>query len=201
MRSIEKRTYAVILRRLNQQFLDKSVQTADVVNVDFKHPEAAGRTITKWANAKTKGALKINKIDFAPSTKIALTSALYFKGKFVYTFQKAQPGVFYAPDGAVGVEMMNMKRKFRWGRLGNYAEWVAIPYESSDSLVIILPNPDRNIDVIIKGMTSGEIDSVMRDIDTESSKANVNITLPKFKLESTTSLITPLKKVIDLKFI
>lgn len=89
-----------------------------------------------------------------------------------------------------------MKRKFRWGRLGDYAEWVAIPYESSDSLVIILPNPDRNIDVIIKGMTSKEIDNVMRDIDTESSKANVNITLPKFKLESTTSLITPLKKVI-----
>lgn len=181
--------------RLNQQFLDKSVQNADVVPVDFKNPEVAGRTITRWATQKTKGALKLNKIDFAPSTKIALTSALYFKGKFIYSFPKAQPGLFNAPGRTVQAEMMNMKRKLRYGRMGNSAEWVAIPYESSDSLVIILPHKDLNIDVLINDMSAADIQSVMRELDTETSKANVNITMPKFKLESTTSLIAPLKKV------
>lgn len=168
--------------------------------VDFKRPEAAGRTVSQWAKSKTKGALKLNNIDFAPSTKIALTSALYFKGKFVYTFQKAQPGIFHAPERAVQVEMMNMKRNFRWGKLGNYAEWVAIPYESSDSLVIILPNAGLNIDVIIRDMTSKDIDGIIQQLETESSKANVNVTLPKFKLESTTSLVLPLKKVKAFSF-
>lgn len=186
----------MFIYRLNQEFLDKSINFADIVPVDFKQPQLAGQTISKWAKQKTKGGLKLNEINYAPSTKIALTSAIYFKGNFVYTFQPAQPGTFYTPNGNVVAQMMNMKRKFHWGEIENYAEWVSIPYESSDSLVIILPKENQNIDSVINKMKYRDIDTVVSNIDRESSKAEVNLTLPKFKIESTTNLVEPLQKVI-----
>jgi hypothetical protein len=181
--------------RLNQEFLEKSIKNVDVFGVDFKQPAIAGRTISKWAEQKTKGALKLNNVNYAPATKIALTSAMYFKGNWIYTFQPAQPGTFYTPSGPVQAPMMNMKRKFRWGKIGNYAEWVALPYESDDSLIIILPNEGQNVDYVMNLMSPRDFEKVVTSIDSESSKADVNITMPKFKLESTTNLIEPLQKV------
>ena len=99
------------------------------MNVDFKNPEAASRTIMKWANQKTKNGLKLKEINLAPTTKIALTSAVYYKSNWIYKFNPAQPGIFNSPNGQIQVPMMNMKRKFRWGKIGEFAEWAAIPYE------------------------------------------------------------------------
>lgn len=181
--------------RLNQEFLNEASKTADVVSVDFKQPSAASRTITKWAKEKTKGGLKLDELSFAPATKVAMTSAIYFKGNWVYTFQPAKPGTFHTPGGPVACEMMNMKRKFRWGKIGDYAQWTAIQYESQDSLIIILPNEGQNLDDVINRITASEIDDVMYRMDSDNANADVNITLPKFNLESTTNLIEPYRKV------
>lgn len=137
----------------------------------------------------------MNDIQFSPATKIALTSAIYFKGKFVYTFQEAKPGIFHSQNGPTQTKMMTMKRKFSWGKVSNFAEWVAIPYESSDMLVIILPKNGANVDNVISSMSSVDLGNIIRDIETDTSKANVNLTLPKFKFESTTNLVEPLQRV------
>ncbi|CRK86609.1 CLUMA_CG000446, isoform A [Clunio marinus] len=181
--------------RLNQEFLNKAVRSVDVVPVDFKQPEIAGRVISKWAKSKTKGGLKLKEVNYAPATKIALTNAIYFKGNWIYTFQPSKPGTFNTPTGPVQAEMMNMKRKFHWGEISNYAQWVAIPYESSDSLVIILPNEDQKIDYVMSLIEARDLENIIYNVDSDSSKADVNITLPKFKIESTTSLVAPLQKM------
>lgn len=151
---------------------------------------------------------------------MALTSAIYFKGKFIYSFQEAQPGFFYSPTGPVNSKMMSMKRKFNWGTLGNFAEWVSIPYESSgesdeiiaignsfkplsfvsDALVIILPNKGFSIENVMTTMNVQDLGNLIEAIDSDSSRATVNLTLPKFKLESTTNLVDPLRRVIILDF-
>ena len=171
------------------------MKTADVLKVDFRQPAVAGRTISRWAKSKTKGGLKLDDLSFSPSTKVALTSAIYFKGTFIYTFEDAQPGYFNSPSGRIQSKMMNMKRKFNWGRLGNSAEWVAIPYKSNDMLVIILPNKGKSVDDVISSVNPLDIGNMVENVDSESTKANVNVTLPKFKLESTTNLVDPLQRV------
>lgn len=70
-----------------------------------------------------------------------------------------------------------------------------MPYESQDSLIIILPNANYNVDTVINSLTYNEFDEVLYGIENEAKRADVNITLPKFKLESTTNLIEPLKRV------
>lgn len=179
--------------------MDRSISFADVVDVDFKNPGEAGKTISKWAKAKTKGGLKLNEVSYAPSTKIALTSAIYFKGNWIYTFEDAKPGDFFVQNGrAITVPMLSMRRKFRWGKIGDYAQWAALPYESGESFVIVLPNEGQDLDRVIARMGNTEFESIMTGIDSESTKAKLNITMPKFKIESTTNLIDPLKKVINL---
>lgn len=181
--------------KLNQEFLNEASKGAEVVEVDFKKPEEAARTVKNWATQKTKGGLKIDDISFTPSTKVSLTSAVYFKGNWVYTFQPAVPGVFHAPGGDIQVQMMNQKRKYRWGKIRDIAEWAAMPYESQDSLVIILPNEGQKIDDVIEQITHREIDDIMYNMGNERSNADVNFTLPKFTIESTTNLVEPYQKV------
>lgn len=185
--------------RLNKDFLEKSYHFADIVEVDFKNPSEAGRTISRWAKSKTKGGLKLNEVNYAPSTQIALTNAIYFKANWIYSFEDAVLGDFYTENGrAIRTPMLSMRRKFRWGNIGDYAQWAAIPYESSEAFVIILPNEGQNLDSVIDRMGIRELENIMNGIDVESTKAKLNITMPKFKIESTTSLIEPLKKVIFL---
>jgi len=181
--------------RINQEFLDRTVEYADLVTVDFRNPDAASRIINRWAKSKTKGGLKIKEVNYAPSTKMALASALYFKGKWVYTFEDARPGRFDSNNGPIETSMMTMKRKFSFGEIGSIAQWVALPYESSDSMVIILPNPGQNVDNVINSLSGQAIDQVIHEMESDDSRANVNITLPKFRMESTTSLVEPLKKM------
>lgn len=113
----------------------------------------------------------------------------------MYTFQEAKTGTFHAPNGQIQTKMMTMKRKFHWGKIGNFAEWVAIPYESSDMLVIILPKNGANVENVISSMSAVDLGNIARDIESDASKANVNLTLPKFKFESTTNLVEPLQRV------
>lgn len=149
------------------------MEKADVITVDFRNPQSAGDTITKWAKMKTKNGLKLNRINYAPGTKIALTSALYYKANFIYRFNPAQPGIFNTPNGQIQAEMMNIKRKFRWGKVGDFASWVAIPYESGDSLIILLPNEGRSLENVISVMTANNFADVLYDFDRDSTNVRI----------------------------
>lgn len=166
-----------MLCSLNQKFVDQADGKADIVQVDFKDSEATGRKFKKWVDQKTKGGLKINDISFDQSTKMALTSALYFKSTWIYKFQPAKKGIFKGPKGDVEVEMMQMKQQFRWGKIDDYAEWVAIPYESEDSLVIILPNKNKTLDDVMTTFNERALTEIMYDFDRDSADVSSQFVL------------------------
>jgi hypothetical protein len=64
---------------------------------------------------------------------------------------------------------VQFKRKYRWGKIGDIAEWAAIPYESEDSLIIILPNKDQTLDRLIQAMNEQVLVDVLYDFDRDSS--------------------------------
>lgn len=100
---------------------------------------------------------------------MVLASSIYFKATWIYTFQPAKPGIFNAETGPKEVQMMNMKRKFHWGAIGDYAQWASIPYKSEDSLVIILPNKNQTLDEVINKMGDRQLYDILGDIDREDS--------------------------------
>ena len=154
---------------MNQKFVDQADGKADIVQVDFKDSEATGKKFQKWVDQKTKGGLKLNDISFDQSTKMVLSSALYFKSTWIYKFQPAKKGIFKTPAGNVEVEMMQMKQQFRWGKIDDYAEWVAIPYESEDSLVIILPNKNKTLDDVMEAFNERSLIEIMYDFDRDTA--------------------------------
>lgn len=166
---------------MNEAFKAKAKGNAEILSVDFNNPEAAREIITKWATEKTKGGLDLTDFSYPASTKVALASSIYFKASWIYTFQPAVPGTFKTPNGEKTVQMMNMKRKFHSGEIGDYARWVSMPYKSEDSFIIILPHEGFTVDDVTEKMNERAFYNVLSDVDREDTMVRK---ISGFKLES-----------------
>ena len=80
---------------------NKNFSQAELAAVDFDNPSSA-QTINNWADKQTQGKIKdIVQYPFDPLTRVILANAIYFKGKWVKSFDRRQtgPGYFILPDG------------------------------------------------------------------------------------------------------
>jgi serine protease inhibitor len=92
---------------IEKSFLDlnRNFYGAKVESLDFaSNPAAAADVINRWVNQNTKG--KIPTIIGVPesNTRLTLTNAVYFKGKWASPFdpKKTQPRTFHLAGGASG---------------------------------------------------------------------------------------------------
>jgi serine protease inhibitor len=145
----------------------------------------------------TKGVIKRADIEVDSNTKMILASTIYFKGQWLFAFDKTQDSDFHLLNGeTVKVKSMNARRKYYSGRFSNLdARWAAIPYNSTEALIIILPNENSNIDDVIKNMNGLEFKEIIDDITGYPASNFANITLPKFKINSKIDLKGPLQKM------
>ena len=143
---------------------------------------ASENTINAWVEKQTQNKIK----DLIPpgtitgDTRLILTNAVYFKGDWKYEFKKkdTKKKEFFTPKKSVKVEMMFQKGGFGYSESLNY-QAIRLPYKGEkQSMVIFLPKEDMG--EMEKNLTNNEIKSLLR-----ASKANVNLHLPKFKLEYT----------------
>lgn len=109
--------------------------------------------------------------NFSPMTKLSLASAIYYKSEWQFEFPPSELGDFHTANGVKKVEMMSHEnREFNWGELGDYAEWLAIPYKSDDSLVIILPNQNSSIDQVMRNMDERAFTTLMYEVQGEDNE-------------------------------
>jgi serpin B len=181
---------------MNKDFMIKSSDKVDIVKVDFKNSATAANTIKKWATQKTKGKLDLSGITFPIDTKLALVNTLYFSGKWYFKFENVTQEDFNLGNGQkVKVPMMKIKKKYNYGKIGDIAEWGAIPYESREAMVIILPKEGTTIDQTIERLTNEDITNICDSARSDYTSAELTLSLPQFKLSSTTNLVEPLKKM------
>ncbi|KAJ3654859.1 hypothetical protein Zmor_014017 [Zophobas morio] len=164
---------------------------SDVQVLNFAENEAAAARINAWVEENTKEKIKnlINKNDLSASTRLVLVNAIYFKGSWMHKFNKelTRTGAFYINDiDSVGVQMMHTKRRFYYTideTLG--AQILALPYSNEDlSMLIILPYEKNGIAELEKKLTSANL----TEITQRMKHIEVNVTLPKFKIEQTIDL-------------
>jgi serpin B len=116
--------------------------------VDFAHsPSAALETVNAWVNAHTGG--RIDKIldEVEPSTRLVLTNAVYFDGKWQKRFSPAQPGTFRVAGSEVQVPMMSRDAKGVGFLAKPGAGWRAIelPYTGGRlAMRILVPTGDQS---------------------------------------------------------
>ena len=169
------------------EFLDitKKYYDAGFKEVDYvKAREQARQTINKWVEAKTNDKIKdlIKPDDLSPLTRLVLTNAIYFKGKWEIQFkpEATRPMPFYiSAKEKVDVPMMHQVAKFNYAE-NDQVQILEMPYTGGDlSMVVLLPKPGYEL-AKLESMLRPE---VIRSWLSQLSKEKVEVFLPRFKLE------------------
>lgn len=183
-----------------------SQSDVDVYYMNFTNPKTVQDKYNSWLNVATHGILKDIPLTVDPKAKMILSSVLYFKGEWLFAFAETKSGIFNVPGkGPVDVDMMTLNtKKFHYGHLsdGN-GEWLSIPYNSTDAMLILLPNKTKNVDVdkLVEITPITDITDIINIIaELYQPRTLVNITLPKFKIDTLLTLNKPLQNVITKKF-
>ncbi|MFA5769055.1 MAG: serpin family protein [Bacteroidales bacterium] len=167
---------------------------AQIEELDFFSPTAI-QTINDWCAAKTNG--KIDEIidEIPPSMVMYLINALYFKGTWTYSFDKAASysDRFYGDDGSSPLtDFMIQTETFPYldHELCQVAE---LPYgNEAFSMVLMLPKPGVHVDRMIKEfMNTQKWDIIAREL--KDSERKLTVSMPKFRFEYEKDLIPTLQ--------
>lgn len=158
--------------------------------VDFAgQTEAARKTINAWVENKTKDKIKelIKPRTLDSTTRLVLTNAIYFKGKWANQFKpdQTQEASFTLLGGQkASVPMMNQIGKF--GYMEANGIWVLeMPYVNNDlSMVILLPKKIDGVKELEKELMPDNLTNWLAGL----RKREVDVFMPRFKMTSEFSL-------------
>ncbi|WP_276254835.1 serpin family protein [Halomontanus rarus] len=170
--------------------------------VDFSgSPEEARQRINEWVEERTNDRIE----DLLPegsidaTTKLVLTNAIYFVGKWEYPFSEedTEPGTFTALDGTESeVPLMFQSTKLPYAEIAGH-QLVELSYANRDtSMVVILPAEGEDESGDENGFETFENEFTVDRLATmleETSTTEVDLTLPTFGIESEFSLVETMR--------
>ena len=168
--------------------------------MDFrKNPERARQEINKWVSEHTRDRIRDlippNGID--ATTRLVLANAIYLKAPWQTQFNDAltKPAPFHVHGGAaVEVPTMNKRAQFGYAKRDRFTE-VAIPYTGRDlQFVIILPDDVKALAAMESALTADTLAECAK-LETR----DVDLYLPKFKLEPPTIALADKLKTLGMK--
>ena len=170
--------------------LNKDNYGAGLNEVDFqKATEQARQTINAWVAKQTQDKIKdlLAEGFLTPQTRLVLTNAIYFKGKWDNKFMKEAtrdaPFQMNAKD-KVNVPLMTQTEKFNYFDGGTF-QALQLPYEGKDlSMVILLPQKVDGLAALEKSLTAEQLTTWLGKLH----KKEVIVSLPRFQLTSEFSL-------------
>jgi serpin B len=158
--------------------------------LDFMtNPEAARSQINRWTEEHTKEKIR----DLFPAgsldaqTRLVLTSAIYFYGKWQEPFvtSRTQPAPFTLAAGATTqADFMNQTSHFGYAETPN-AQILEMRYAGTGiAFDVLLPKTLTGVAELEKSLTFENLTGWLGDLPTR----NVQVSLPKFRAESEFSL-------------
>jgi serpin B len=185
--------------KFTTEYLDLLAQNygAGMRIVDYKNAsEEARKTINQWVSDQT--AAKIQ--DLLPQgsvtslTRLVLTNAIYFNAAWATQFEKSQTqnAQFTMLNGTtVTVPMMRQNAKFYKYVEGSNFKALELPYDGRQlSMYILLPQAAQ-FNSFDTALNSVQINSIIGSMQS----AAVNLTMPKFKIESELGLKKTLQEL------
>ncbi|MFA6282007.1 MAG: serpin family protein [Candidatus Omnitrophota bacterium] len=179
--------------------LIESYYGGGVTNLDFINDTENSRlTINNWVEEKTNKKIKnlIPQGIITTMTRLVLTNAIYFRGKWLMQFDEKNTveGDFkVTPENSVRVKMMKKTDKeaeFNYGETDKL-QILELPYDGQElSMLLLLPK-------------NGDLKSVEQSLDSQTLTALknklqmqwVNVFLPKFKFETKYFMADDLKEM------
>lgn len=166
---------------------------AGLEQVNFADEPTARKTINDWVEGHTNKKIK----DLIPSglldadTRMVLTNAVYFKGKWDLEFDKklTKDGPFTLADGKkADVPLMHRTGDMRYAES---ADWQAVDlaYKGGETVMtVILPKKVDGLADLEKKFSVDLLAGLTKGLRTQE----VTLTLPRFKAETQFTLRTPL---------
>lgn len=186
---------------LRDDYVDKArvYMNAEVKSLDFAGNSANGVSeINNWVEQKTDG--KISNI-FEPDTidrktVLVLASAVYFQNAWKKKFTSTKNASFcLTPTKHIDVEMMHQIGHFRYHKDENYEfSAVELPYKAGGfEMLIILPDRADGLNDLENAFLKNSKN--FAHLQGNLTVHDVTLDLPKFKFESSVSLVKTMEKL------
>lgn len=191
---------------LNQQYNKLAVNKfmTDIETVNFEaDPTEIQNEINSFVNQNTNGAIpKLLNEPLGSDSSLVVVNGIYFKGNWLHSFDEARTyrGHFTGSFATQSVDFMNtVTNRFKYGKIGDLdATALQLPYDQSNlAFLILLPNRKNLVDLTKK--LEEYTDSDYLRIAQQMHKQNVNVTIPKFTIESSYELSKVLNNVCIVK--
>jgi serpin B len=160
---------------------------AKLAEVDFEQAtEAARDAINSWTAEATDQRIPelVKPQILDPSTRLVLTNAIYFKGRWATEFDPAEtaPAPFTGPGGErVEVRMMHRKARFPYAETADL-QALELPYKGDAlSMVVLLPKRVDGLRKLEDSLASGTLG---RWLPAPEGRHDVLVYLPKFEIRA-----------------
>ncbi|CAB3243840.1 unnamed protein product [Arctia plantaginis] len=186
---------------LNQEFaaISRTVFNSEVQNIDFNKSTEAAAEINMWVEANTNNRIKdlVNPSTLTPSTAAVLVNAIFFKGNWQIPFEELSTrdrDFFVTKNKKITKSMMHQTDSFEYGESDELdAKLLEMSYEGGEtSFVIVLPKQNDSIESLIEKLKDPAVFPKARS---NMYTVDVHVSLPKFKIETTTNLKDVLQKI------
>ncbi|WP_448521866.1 serpin family protein [Pseudothermotoga sp.] len=174
-----------------------SYYRAPVNTVDFVTDlDNSIRKVNDWIEEKTAGKIKnmLTRDDVDSLTRLILTNAIYFKGKWKMPFDEklTKKDFFYENETTkVEVDMMELTEKFEYYE-DDQVQVLKLPYAGSSlSMLIVLPKVSVKLMELEKDLTKEKIEGWLKNL----SETRVQLFLPRFKIQQRLSMKETLMKM------
>ncbi|HEW98440.1 MAG: serpin family protein [Candidatus Parabeggiatoa sp. nov. 3] len=180
---------------------------ANLKSADFTNPELIRQEINTWVESKTNDKIKdlVKQGVITELTRLALVNAIYFKGDWAYPFtaEKTKSRPFWLNNNdSVEVSMMTQKNYFEYQEIEeDNLEILGMPYGTAPtrsaydknnlSMIILLPEKRNGLAQLENSLTPEKLDTWLRWLRIQK----VNVSLPKFKINSGFELSKPLSEM------
>jgi len=158
---------------------------AGLTPLDFRStPEKARTTINTWVEQQTRDRIVdlIAEGAITPDTRVVLTNAIYFKGKWKYAFPEAatRNDTFTVSTGKAiaDVPLMSQERRFRYLDRDSF-QALELPYDGDrQSMIVFLPKRADDLAEFERTLTPARL----ADWLAAMTMRDVYVTLPRFKI-------------------
>ncbi|XP_055602044.1 serine protease inhibitor 42Dd-like isoform X2 [Uranotaenia lowii] len=171
---------------------------SEAESVNFGDSATAAQTINNWVEGKTNNKIKelISPEALDDLTRMVLVNAIHFKGTWTHQFNpdKTVPRPFWTSETeSVDVPMMNIKKQFNYGLFDelNMAALELTYSDSEVSMLILLPHERDGLAKLEENLLNINFD----DIRSKMYNQEVEVFLPKFKIEFDLDLKETLEKL------
>nr|AFQ01141.1 serine protease inhibitor 005 [Chilo suppressalis] len=187
---------------LQPQLKEDAVKVFDAAfeKVDFCNSAHAANLINTWVEDKTNKRIKdlITADDLDSYTRLVLINAIYFKGTWKNQFNKSntmdQP-FYVTASTTIDVPMMYKEDSFRYGISEKLkAQLLEMPYiDNEASMLVVLPEEKDGLDSMLQTLADGH--DLLEDVAANMFHTKVQVTIPKFKIETEIDLGVLLPKM------